>query len=190
MTLGARELVAELERDGKIKRLRPQLTFWLRLFVFQQLFTLGYEVLTLVGVVRVLVEQRGLPSVFVRIAVPYELARLGLHSVFLFVIATGLVLLLRRVRATPRYWVVTLTFLIPWRLFDQMLQRLQRSSLERAGFVFQTQRLELSLTGYILGCALVVAWWVYWVRSPSVRILFGVRGLDDLSAAPTGGSGR
>jgi len=180
---GVRELVAELEAKGAIKRLRPQLSFWLRLFVFHQLFTVAYQVWSLARIVQFISSERNFDETFRKVALPFDVLRFMLYSAFLIAIVTGLVLVFRRSRNAPRYWVVALALVMPWRALEWLSFRLERSALERAGFAFRAEP-ELRVWAYTLASAMIIAWWGYWMRSTSVERLFGTRGFGGKSDSP------
>ena len=183
---GVRELVAEVEAKGAIKRMRPQLSFWLRLFVFHQLLTVGFQSWALVRIVQLMRGDRNRDEAFGQVALPYDVLRLALYGVLLMAIVTGLVLVFRRARIAPRYWVVTLMLVLPWRWLEWTAGYLERSALEHVGFAFRGSALDASLSAYLASAATIIAWWGYWMRSASVERIFGARGFDIASRARTG----
>lgn len=181
---GVRELVAEMEAKGAIKRMRPQLSFWLRLFVCHQLLIVGFQVWVLVRIVQFMASERNLDEAFSRAASSYDVLRLALYGVFLIAIVTGLVLVFRRSNNAPRYWVVTLALVLPWRSLQWLSAYLERSALEREGFMFNDPGLTMDLSAYLLFAATIIAWWGYWMRSASVETIFGTRGFGAAADRP------
>jgi hypothetical protein len=144
---------------------------WIQLFVAQQLVAILFGGRAIVRLWLALAAT-GATSISVRsVAAPYEVSQIVLFAVPALVSALGLFLITARAGITRRYWIAALTLLPTWRVLELLVQRLQRDAIVRAGWTPAPSAV-LSRWAYVISCCMIVAWWLYWLRSRAVRETF------------------
>jgi hypothetical protein len=108
---------------------------------------------------------------------------LSVRAIQLPIIVTGLVLIFRRSRITPRFWFVVFCWVVTFSAIDLVAGSILNDMLGRAiGGSIETPKESLTLIRQLL---MGIVWAAYWRKSDRVRRTFGSAALDTVSLPPS-----
>jgi hypothetical protein len=156
---------------------KKPLPLWVWLFLVQQAIGILAGLRGIASQWRYLVSPSPRNPVLHGVAAPYETAMSLLFAAIVAASIVGVVLTFRRARLTRRYWLTVLVMLPACRLLQMGTGELERRAIARAGFLVRPAP-AIPVWSYAFGCAMIVAWWLYWARSRAVRETFVGRYTD------------